>query len=176
MRGYIPILIALGILVCFMPSAGAITIDINATPKTPHIGDTVIISGNVTGLKTIAVYLYVVGQDLDPRGVILDNLNIPAGRGMFTTTPVNLEDGNWDYSWDTSVILGKLKPGKYTVYVLISPMDRYRFIPEEQATVDITFLPSNKPENEVPLSPAIPVMAVIFAGLIVWCMAHRSDR
>jgi len=176
MSGYIPILVALGILVCLVPSAGAITIDINATPAEPHIGDTVIISGNVTGLKTIAVYLYLVGQDLDPRGVILDNLNIPAGRGMFTTTPVNLENGNWEYSWDTSVILGKLKPGKYTVYVLISPMDRYRFIPEEQATVDLTFLPSERPENEVPLSPAIPVTAVIFAGLIVWCMAHRSGR
>ncbi|MFA7303907.1 MAG: hypothetical protein WC015_05320 [Methanoregula sp.] len=176
MSGYIPILVALGILVCLVPSAGAITIDINATPAEPHIGDTVIISGNVTGLKTIAVYLYVKGQDLDPHGVILDNLNIPAGRGMFTTTPVNMGDGSWEYAWDTSVILGTLKPGRYTVYVMVSPMDRFRFVPEEQATVDLTFLPSNKPENEVPLSPAIPVMAVFFSGLIVWCMAHRSGR
>jgi hypothetical protein len=63
---------------------------------------------------TIAVYLFIVGQDLHPPGVILDNLNIPAGRGMFTTAPVNMGTGNWKYDWDTSLILGNLKPGNYT--------------------------------------------------------------
>ena len=66
---------------------------IDATPKDPRIGDTVILSGRVTGINTIAVYLFVTGPSLDPRGVALDNLNIPAGRGLFTTAPLNMENG-----------------------------------------------------------------------------------
>ena len=176
MRWCIPLVLALGILLCLMPSAGAISISINASPAEPHIGDTVMFRGNVTGIKTIAVYLFLAGQDLDPQGVTLDNLNIPAGRGLFTTAPVNLDDGNWKYEWDTSVILGELKPGKYTVYAVISPMDRLRFVPEERATAEIAFLPSDKPVTEVPLSPAVPVAAVFIAGLIGCCATHRRER
>jgi hypothetical protein len=176
MRWCIPVVIALGILVCLVPSAGAISININASPAEAHIGDTVMLSGNVTGIKTIAVYLFLVGQDLDSHGVTLDNLNIPAGRGMFTTAPVNLDNGSWKYEWDTSVILGELKPGKYTVYAVISPMDRFRFVPEERATAEITFLPSDKPVTEVPLSPVIPVAAVFITGLIRCCVTHKKER
>ena len=176
MRWCIPLVIALGILLCLAPSAGAISISINASPAEPHIGDTVIFRGNITGIKTIAVYLFLVGQDLDSHGVTLDNLNIPAGRGLFTTAPVNLEDGSWKYEWDTSVILGELKPGKYTIYVVSSPMDRLRFVQEEQATAEITFLPSDRPVTEVPLSPAIPVAAVFIAGLIGCCVTPRRGR
>ena len=54
----------------------------------------------------IAVYLFITGPGLDTRGVTLENLNIAAGRGLFTTAPVNLSNGCWTYQWDTSVILG----------------------------------------------------------------------
>ena len=97
------------------------------------IGDTVTLSGTVTGINTIAVYLFVTGPDLDARGVTLDNLNIPTGRGLFTTAPVHMENGTWSYPWDTSVILGTLKPGNYTVHVVTSPVDRMRFNEGESA-------------------------------------------
>ncbi|MCX6689961.1 MAG: hypothetical protein NTZ39_09795 [Methanoregula sp.] len=176
MKWCIPVVIVLEIFLCLVPSAGALLININASPADPHIGDTVMLRGNVTGIKTIAVYLFLVGQDLDPYGVTLDNLNIPAGRGLFTTAPVNLDNGSWNYEWDTSAILGELKPGKYTIYAVISPMDRLRLVAEERATAEITFLPSDKPVTEVPLSPAVPVAAVFIAGLIVCCAMHRRER
>jgi len=91
-------------------------------PQQVHIGDVVTLNGTITGITTIAVYLFVTGPELDERGVTLDNLNIPAGRGLFTTAPVNMNDGSWTYSWDTSVILGTLNPGTYTVYVESSPL------------------------------------------------------
>jgi hypothetical protein len=136
----------------------------NVSPEQAHVGDVVTLSGSITGVKTIAVYLFVTGPGLNPRGVTLENLNIPAGRGLFTTAPVNLADGSWQYSWDTSLILGDLKPGIYTLNVVSSPIDRLRYVEGDYATADIEFLPSNMPVNNVPLPPLLPVAALVLAA------------
>lgn len=149
-----------------VPVAGAIGLTIDATPDNPHVGDTVMLTGTVTGIKTIAVYLFVAGPGLDPGGVTLDNLNIPTGRGLFTTAPVNMENGSWSYSWDTSVILGTLKPGNYTVHVDASPVERMRFNEGESASVGITFLPPPVTESETPIDPELPVVALGIAGML----------
>jgi hypothetical protein len=150
-----------------VPVAGAIGLTIDATPNDHHVGDTVTLTGTVTGYKTIAVYLFVTGPGLDPRGVTLDNLNIAAGRGLFTTAPVNMENNSWSYSWDTSVILGLLKPGNYTVHVVSSPVERMRFSEGESASVDVTFLPPPMTEAETPLDPVMPVVALGIAGMVL---------
>jgi hypothetical protein len=158
-RAFLLVILA-ALLIMAVPVSGAVTITANASPAVAPIGDTIILSGTVNGTPTIAVFLFVTGPDLDPRGVALDNLNIPAGRGMFTTAPVHLENGSWTYIWDTSIIIGTLKPGKYTVYVIDTPVDRQRFIREEYATTEIEFLPSDKPVTETPLDPFLPVLAL----------------
>jgi len=159
-----------------MPVAAATELTIAASPQQAHIGDTVTLNGNVSGITTIAVYLFVIGPDLDTRGVTLDNLNIPAGRGLFTTAPVQLSDGSWSYTWDTSVILGEMKPGNYTVYVVSSPLDRSRYVREDFATARIEFLPSDKPSPETPLGPAIPVIAVGMGAVLGICVARIREK
>ena len=154
----------LGVIV--IPVAASTVLSISASPQQVHIGDVVSLNGTVSGITTIAVYLFVMGPDLDTRGVTLDNLNIPAGRGLFTTAPVQMSDGSWTYSWDTSVILGTMKPGKYTVYVESSPLDRLRYVSGDFATVDVEFLPSDKPVTETPLEPALPLIAVGFVAIL----------
>jgi hypothetical protein len=154
----------LGVIVT--PVAASTVLSISASPQQVHIGDVVTFNGTVSGITTIAVYLFVTGPDLDTRGVTLDNLNIPAGRGLFTTAPVQMSDGSWTYSWDTSVILGTMKPGKYTVYVESSPLDRLRYMSGDFATVDVEFLPSDKPVTETPLEPALPLIAVGFVAIL----------
>jgi len=156
------------VLLCFfIPVAGAVTLTINASENEAHVGDTITLSGKVTGIKTIAVYLFVIGPDLDNRGVTLENLNIPAGRGLFTTAPVHLENGTWSYTWDTAVILGNLKPGTYKIYVVSSPVDRLRFVKDDYTTTEIVFLPSEQPPSEVPLGPALPVVALVITGVVL---------
>lgn len=151
------------------PAAAATVLSISAFPQQAHIGDIVTLNGTVSGITTIAVYLFVTGPDLDARGVTLDNLNIPAGRGLFTTAPVQMSDGSWTYSWDTSVILGTMKPGKYTVYVESSPLDRLRYTSGDYATVDVEFLPSDNPSARTPLEPALPLIAAgIATTLGLW--------
>ena len=159
--------LAAAVLVMAAPAAGAVGMTIDATPKNPRIGDTVILSGTVTGINTIAVYLFVTGPHLDPRGVALDNLNIPAGRGLFTTAPVNMENGTWTYTWDTSVILGTLKPGAYTIHVVSSPVERLRFNEGESAMVGVIFSPAPETEPEAPLDPVVPVVALGIAGIVL---------
>ena len=173
-RAYLLVLLA-AVLFLAVPVSAAVTLTINASPPIAHIGDTVTLSGIVNGTPTIAVFLFVTGPDLDPRGVALDNLNIPAGRGMFTTAPVHLENGTWNYDWDTSMILGTLKPGKYTVYVVDSPVDRQRFIKEEYATAEVEFLPSERPLTETPLDPVIPVVALGVAGCLLGLARMRRE-
>jgi len=176
MRWAYLVLVTAMLLVMAAPVAASdVTLTIHASPQTAHIGDTVTINGTVNGSPTIAVYLFVTGSGLDARGVTLDNLNIPTGRGMFTTAPVQLSDGTWTYSWDTSVILGTLNPGNYTLYVLDSPSDRLRFVKADYATTDIQFLPSENPMTETPLDPLLPVVAVGLVAIGV-CFTGRMRK
>ena len=149
-----------------VPVVGAVGLTIDATPADLHIGDTVTLSGTVTGINTIAVYLFVTGPGLDPRGVALDNLNIPTGHGLITSAPVNMKNGTWSYKWDTAVILGTLKPGKYTVHVVASPVERMRFNEGESASVGVSFLPAQETPAETPLDPTLPMAACGIAGIL----------
>jgi hypothetical protein len=158
------------------PVAAATLLTISASPQQAHIGDVVTINGTVSGITTIAVYLFVIGPDLDTRGVTLENLNNPAGRGLFTTAPVRLSDGSWTYTWDTSVIIGEMTPGKYTIYVVSSPLDRLRYIKEEVATAEVEFLASDKPVTETPVEPVIPVIAVGIAAALGLCVSRRREE
>ena len=166
-RAKLLFILAAVLLCALIPVAGAVSLTLNASENKAHVGDAITLSGTVTGIKTIAVYLFVIGPDLDNRGVTLDNLNIPAGHGLFTTAPVHMENGTWSYAWDTAVILGNLKPGTYTIYVVSSPVDRLRFVKGEFTTTDIVFLPSEQPTNEVPLGPALPVVALVITGVVM---------
>jgi len=158
------------------PVSAATVLTISASPHQAHIGDVVTLNGTITGITTIAVYLFVTGPDLDPKGVTLENLNIPAGRGLFTTAPVQLTDGSWTYTWDTSVILGVIKPGIYTIYVVSSPLDRLRYPSEDYATTDVEFLASDNPVNAAPLNSAIPVLALVIAAVLGIFMSKSQVR
>ena len=68
---------------------------------------------------------------------------------MFTTAPVHLENGTWSYDWDTSIILGTLKPGKYTVYVVDSPVDRQRFIKGNTRQRRLSSFPRKDPSRKL---------------------------
>jgi len=161
------------ILALFLaPCAGAISMTLNTSENKVHVGDMVRLSGSMTGVKTIAVYLFLIGPGLSHEGVTLENLNVPIGRGLYTTAPVDLVTGQWTYDWDTSVILGNLKPGKYKVYAtygmstsvdqLMGPNSDYDY-----ATTEIEFLPSETPANEVPVPITLPLTALLFAAGIV---------
>jgi hypothetical protein len=165
------------VLACalFTP-ASAVNLTLAATPPQAHFGDTIVLNGSVTGISTIAVYLFVTGPGLDTRGATLENLNIAAGRGLFTTAPVNMSDGSWMYSWDTSVILGTLEPGTYTVYAVSSPVDRFRFQKEDYATTQIEILPGNESVTEAPLDPVLPVFAVGIAAVFFLCLVRIKGK
>ena len=124
------------------PVAASTVLTISASPHQAHIGDIVTLNGTVSGITTIAVYLFVIGPDLDTRGVTLDNLNIPAGRGLFTTAPVQMSDGSWTYTWDTSVILGDDETGKIYRVCRKFPSRSLTICSGDFATVDVEFLPS----------------------------------
>jgi hypothetical protein len=168
-----PLLLVAAVFALSAPVAGAIGMTIDAMPKDPSVGDTVTLSGTVTGINTIAVYLFVTGPGLDPQGATLDNLNIPTGHGLFTTAPVSMENGSWTYSWDTSVIIGTLKPGNYTVHVVASPVERMRYNEGESASADVTFLPPLVTEPETPLNPVLPVVALGIAGIFLFGIGLR---
>ncbi len=168
--------IAVALLCICSPASAAVNLTIHANPVQAHTGEVITLNGTITGISTIAVYLFVTGPDLDRRGVTLDNLNIPAGRGLFTTAPVFMDNGTWTYSWDTSVILGKLKPGVYTIYAVDSPIDRTRFGKEDYATTEIDILPPANPVTEASLEPVLPVLALGCAGIAGLLMIRLQGK
>lgn len=174
MRGVCLLLFLITVLLLAVPASGAVALTINASPQTAHIGDTIILNGTVGGSPTIAVFLFLTGDHLDTRGVALDNLNMPAGRGMFTTAPVRLADKSWTYTWDTSAIVGTLEPGKYTVYVSDRPVDRLRFASPEYATAEIEFLPPVRPAEETPLDPVLPVAGLLCAAFLLVAAGRKQ--
>ena len=154
------ILLIAGAVALLVPGVSATNVTLTATPAVADIGDVITINGTISGISTIAVYLFVTGPGLDSRGVTLENLNIPAGRGLFTTAPVNLSDGSFTYRWDTSVILGTLQPGTYTIYVVSSPVDRLLYQKEDFATTTVEFQPAGPPPTGAPVEPVVPVAAI----------------
>ena len=165
------------VIVCaIFPSVSAATLTINASPQQAHFGDIVTLSGTVSGVSTIAVYVFIVGPGLDARGVTLENLNIAAGRGLFTTAPVNLSTGCWTYRWDTSVIIGTVGPGTYTVYAVTSPVDRLRYQKGDYATAEIEFLPGNEPATPAPLDPVVPVVATGIGAMVCVCVFRMREK
>jgi len=157
--------------------ATAQPVSISASPSVVHLGDTVLLSGNVSGIHTIAVYLFLTGPDLDSRGVTLENVNVPAGRGLFTTAPVNMDDGTWQYPWDTSVILGNLNPGTYTVFVVTAPVDHERFSTGPYAATKITIEPAQTEATPIPLSPWSAILALtITAGAGAVFLSRQNKR
>ena len=176
MRWAFPV-IFFGILLCILfTPVSAENVTITASPQQDHIGDVITLSGSVTGISTIAIYLFIIGPGLDTRGVTLENLNIAAGRGLFTTAPVNMTNGSWTYRWDTSVILGTLEPGNYTVYAVSSPVDRFRFQKEGYSTAEIQFLPGNESVTPVPLDPLVPVLAVGIGAILCACLVRIRGK
>jgi hypothetical protein len=58
-----------------------------------------------------------------------------------------------------------MTPGKYTIYVVSSPVDRLRNVREDMATIDVEFLAPDKPAAETPIEPAVPIIALIIVGV-----------
>lgn len=107
-------------LLC-IPAGTADRLTIGALPELSAIGDQVVLSGTTDSEEIIAVFLFVAGPGLDSRGVCLENLNLPAGHGYFTSAHVS-PDGTWKYTWDTAYLAGRLLPGTYSVYVVNLPL------------------------------------------------------
>ncbi|MDD1708084.1 MAG: hypothetical protein LUQ33_02780 [Methanoregulaceae archaeon] len=117
-------------------SADDLTIGVH--PELSAIGERVVVSGTTDAKDIIAVYLLVAGPGLDQRGVCLENLNLPAGHGYFTSAYVN-QDGTWRYEWNTAYLAGRLVPGTYTIYVVNLPLGLPHSGSVSSARTNVTF-------------------------------------
>ncbi len=133
---------------------------ITAPEQSHTIGDEVFLSGTTAKSNIIAVYLFVTGPGLDARGVCLENLNLPAGQGYFTSAFVN-PDGTWHYAWNTAFLSGRLVPGTYTIYVVNVPLGLNRLGKTAMATTNVTFTG----RKELELAPGNLILC--FGGLLI---------
>ncbi len=147
-------------------SAGSIILDTD--PGTFFIGDRVHISGHLEDSKSIAVFLFVTGEGLDPAGVTMENLNLPAGSGHFSSAFVH-PDGKFIFEWDTAFSVGPLFPGTYRIYVVDVPLNLNRLTDTEDlsiAVLNVTF--QKRPSTEIPLGWAVPPAALgCCAGILI---------
>ena len=85
-----------------------------------YMGDTVTISG--VSYTSDEMYLFMVGDGLDPNGVTLTDTSAKASEGEFTMVDVN-DDQTWSYRWDTSRVQREIDPGVFTIYATTEPVD-----------------------------------------------------
>ncbi len=88
------------------------------------IGETVVLSGVGGGYDTM--YLFLTGPNLPPGGVRLESVSSPVVSGEpLTFTRATVDDGRWEYSWDTRSGGGSLDAGTYQVWATPVPLGRY---------------------------------------------------
>lgn len=103
------------------------------------IGGTVSLSGGGGGYDTM--YLFLTGPNLAPGGVRLDSVSSTVVSGEPSTfTQATVEDGRWEYTWETSAAGGRLDVGTYMVWATPVPMGRYDVAAsgENFATIGVT--------------------------------------
>ncbi|HNB03433.1 MAG TPA: hypothetical protein PLV88_04000 [Methanoregulaceae archaeon] len=144
---------------------------IGPLPELSEIGERIELNGTTDAKGTIAVFLLVSGPGLDKRGVCLENLNLPAGHGYFTSAYVN-PDGTWRYIWDTNYLAGRLIPGTYTVYVVNLPLGLPHSGSVSCAKTNITFTRMSDPGLGIDMIP-LCLAGISCAGLI---LVRRKKR
>jgi hypothetical protein len=161
------------LIILFFPACASAALSIGADHENPSIGDRILIWGTTSLNNTIAVYLMVTGPGLDPRGVTMENLNLPAGQGYFSAAHVG-PGGYWEYEWNTGYMVGTLHPGTYTVHVVSVPVNMQHLARHDTAAVNITFTaPDEAPP--VPL-PGLGVIGAILAGGMLFIVLNGRKR
>jgi hypothetical protein len=135
----IPVLALIFLMVSSVPVVASAVMTLEISPDMPVIGERVYLQGKTSGEHTIAIYLMLSGPGLDRRGVTLENINLPAGQGYFTSAHVS-PDGSWMYEWDTAFIAGTLEPVTYTVHAVEVPVNLQRITDERIVSQKLTFI------------------------------------
>jgi hypothetical protein len=95
-----------------------------AEMTTVAIGERVPLSGKAVGYDT--VYLFMTGPGVPSEGSRMDSSVSPVVSGnpnTFTQVPVN--DGYWNYSWNTARVSGGLAEGEHTIYAATEPVSAH---------------------------------------------------
>ncbi len=159
------------LFILFIPVCASAALTIGADPENPSIGDKVHLWGTTSRNNTIAVYLMVTGPGLDPLGVTMENLNLPAGQGYFSSAHVG-PGGDWEYEWNTGFMVGSLHPGTYTVHVVSVPVNMHHLASQDTAGVNITFCP---PDDAPPIPfSCLGVIGAILAGALLYAAFNRE--
>jgi len=162
------------LIILFFPVCASAALTIGADPVNPSMGDRVHLRGTTSRNNTIAVYLMVTGPGLDPRGVTMENLNLPAGQGYFSSARVG-PGGNWEYEWNTGYMVGTLHPGTYTVHVVSVPVNMLHLASQDTSGVNITFSPPDNPQP-IPLSDLGVIGAILTGAILVVALNRERNR
>jgi hypothetical protein len=169
LRNLFPLVLVLSLLLIQAGTADHLTI--RTTPEWSAIGDQVEVMGTTDTKNIIAVFLFVTGPGLDRRGVCLENLNLPAGYGYFTSAHVN-PDGTWRYVWNTAYLAGRLMPGTYTVYVVNLPLGLPHSGTVSYAKTNITFTKMADPGLGPDVLP-LCIAGISGGAIIMYCRKRR---
>lgn len=162
-----------GVMLFLGPAAGTISLD--AHPLTPFIGERVYISGHSDIPNTIAVYLFVTGPGLNRAGATLENLQLKAGSGYFTSAFVH-PDGTFEFEWNTAFIVGHLVPGTYRIYAVNVPLNLDRITDMDEIAMDykeVTF--QKPPSKDVGIGWGVPMAALLIAVSFLYA-GQREER
>lgn len=162
-----------------VPVGAAYSFNLSSSSDQATNGNSLTLKGTVQGLETTSVYLFVTGPGLDRDGATLEDIREASGSltGMFTLVQVNIGNGTFQYTWDTSPFRTSMQPGEYTVYVTAAPMGLARLSEsgEPFGSKTILFLGSDETLPPATTQSPLPPVLVLIAPALALLVATLPD-
>ena len=147
---------------------------IELSENSAEIGDIVHIKSVIPLKNSGYIFLFMTGPGLPKEGVPIEG---DIRHSKFSYDKEYLSGSVFEKDWDTSLIIGGLEEGEYTIY--ISTKDQNALDPEEgtfaSAKINITDTKNSK-HNESPLSVFVIALSLILSALIATKKKSSANR
>lgn len=157
------ILLALLLAVSPVSAQAADSMTIESSQESAQIGDIVKLKGKSGGdMNSASVYLFITGPDLPEGGTTLEG---DLRHARIPHHQIYSGGAEWDYSWDTGLVVGGLDEGIYKIHVTTLSDNEKALSSGNYAVTEIEIIDPNGKKNQSPAGIFIILIAPLIAGL-----------
>ncbi|UUX93403.1 hypothetical protein [Methanoplanus endosymbiosus] len=160
------ILILAALLLAVSPVLAQATdsMTIESSQESAQIGDIVKFKGKAgAGMNTAPVYLFITGPDLPESGTTLEG---DVRHARIPHHQIYSGGAEWDYSWDTGLVVGGLDEGIYKIHVTTLSDNEKALSSGNYAVTEIEITDPKGEKKESPSGIIYIISAPLIAGLI----------
>jgi len=158
-------LVVLLMAVSPVSAQAADSMTIESSQATAQIGDIVKFKGKAGGdMNTASVYLFLTGPGLPEGGTTLEG---DVRHARIPHHQIYSGGAEWDYSWDTGLVVGGLNEGLYKIHVTTLSDNEKALSSGDYAVTEIEVVDPNGKKKESPAGIIYILSAPLIAGLVL---------